>query len=321
MSARPLVVGFWIDPFEALRPGHDTSLELMLGCLERGHRVVCFEQRDVSVRGAQPVAALREVTLATSAGRLACGPRQAPTPLQSLDAVWLRRDPPVDATFIHVTLMLEPLTHPLLINRPASLRDCNEKLYALDFADLGPETVVSSDPAELLAALERFGGRAVLKPLDGCGGAGIELLEGLGASTRASLEAATSAGQRPTLVQRFLEASREGDKRILLLDGRPLGAVLRQPRPGEFRCNFAQGGKGVATTVTPRERLICERLAPDLLRRGLHFVGIDVIGEHLTEINVTSPTGLVEINALDGKRLELDVVRWLEANAPRSLSA
>jgi glutathione synthase len=199
---------------------------------------------------------------------------------------------------------------PLLINHPRGLRAANEKLFALRFPDLVPPTLVSAGLAQLRAFIDAQGGDGVIKPLDGCGGQGVLRVRRGDPNLSALLEIATSGGKVPVMAQAYLPAVREGDKRIILLGGEPLGAVLRVPRDGELRANFASGGSAAPAALTSRDREICRRLAPALNELGLWFAGIDVIGGRLTEVNLTSPTGLVEIDALSGDSLEARVVEF-----------
>jgi glutathione synthase len=235
--------------------------------------------------------------------------------LSELDILFLRKDPPVDVEFVRATQMLEIAPGPLWINRPSGLRAANEKLFALRFPDLCPTSLVTRDIARLRSFIESIGGDAVVKPLDGCGGQGVVRVRDGDPNFNALLEMTTDGGRTAVLAQAFLPAVREGDKRIIVLDGEPLGAVLRVPRAGELRANFAAGGTGEAAAITPRDREICRRLAPDLRALGLWLAGIDVIGGKLTEVNVTSPTGFVEIDAFTGQSLEARVIDFALARA------
>jgi glutathione synthase len=236
------------------------------------------------------------------------------TRLDWFDAVFMRKDPPFDMAFFfatHLLSLIDP-AHTLVINDPRGLRDANEKLYALNFPDVIPPSLVTSNMPRLKRFLAELGGEMIVKPLDGAGGAGVFHLHQGDRNLNAILEAATDYGRRPIMAQRYLPEIRQGDKRVIVLDGKPLGAVLRVPRDDETRGNIHVGGSTVKTPVTDRDRAICARLAPRLHADGLSFVGLDVIGDWLTEVNVTSPTGIQEINALDGVVLEAQVIDFVE---------
>ena len=209
-------------------------------------------------------------------------------------------------------LSLVDHTRTIVINNPRGLREANEKLYALNFPDVIPPSLVTSDMARLRAFMDELGGEMIVKPLDGAGGAGVFHVHRGDRNLHAILESATDTGRRLTMAQRYLPEIRRGDKRVVVLDGEPLGAVLRVPREDETRGNIHVGGATVKTDVNERERAICARLAPRLRADGLWFVGLDVIGDWLTEVNVTSPTGIQEINALDGVALEAKVIDFAE---------
>jgi glutathione synthase len=226
-----------------------------------------------------------------------------------------RKDPPVDAAYIVSTQLLALCRRTVVLNRPEGILAANEKLYALHFADLMPETLVTREIARLVDFMAKLGGEMIVKPLTGRGGEGIFHVRHDDRNLFSILEQSTDFGKRWCMAQRYLEAIRQGDKRILLLDGEPLGAVLRVPSERDIRANFHVGGRPAPATLDEGDRRIVERVAPYLRRDGLFFVGIDVIGGLLTEINVTSPTGVQEINALDGVRLEARILDGIEALA------
>jgi glutathione synthase len=230
-----------------------------------------------------------------------------------MDLVFQRKDPPVDESYVTATQILALLVRALVWNRPAGILAANEKLYALHFADLMPETLVARESARFLDFMDRMGGEMILKPLGGCGGEGIFHVRRDDRNLYSMLEQTTRFGTRLAMAQRYLPEVRGGDKRILLIDGEPLGAVLRVPAEGETRANLHVGGRPQKASVDEADRRILARLRPWLLRDGLHFVGIDVIGGRLTEVNVTSPTGIQEMNALDGARYEERVLERIEA--------
>src|SRR3954470_12599600 len=305
---RPMRIGFLMDPLEAVRVDHDSTFALMLECQRRGIEIRELRQEWLYVADGRTHARMRTVEVQRKVGdhfRVA-GDYQGP--LAELDILFLRKDPPVDLEFLRATQLVELGPGPLAINHPHGLRAANEKLFALQFPDLVPPTLVARDLAQLYAFVDAQGGDAVVKPLDGYGGQGV-VRGGRGdPNLSALLEIATSNGRVPVMAQAYLPAVREGDKRIIVLGGEPIGAVLRVPARGELRPNFASGGSAAPAPLTHRDREICRRLAPALEELGLWLVGIDVIGGKLTEVNVTSPTGIVEIDALSGESLEAKVI-------------
>ena len=306
-------IGFLIDRLEGLLFHHDTTFALMGECHRRGHRVYCFEQSSLEYRSGDVSAEIRQVTF----GSLPSQPFEvvdhARKSLSELDVLFMRKDPPADNEFIHATQMVELAKHPpFFINSPSGLRDANEKLLATHFLDLTPLTLVSRNLFEIRHFVDALGGRAIIKPLDGFAGLGVFELKRGDLNFDSIVQTSTLGGHRSVMVQAFLPASREGDKRVLLLEGKPIGALLRVPRHDDVRANLAAGASAVATSLTSRDLEICVRVAPMLIEKGLHFVGLDIIGECLTEINVTSPTGLVEINRLSQVRLEQQVIDFAE---------
>jgi glutathione synthase len=235
----------------------------------------------------------------------------------------MRQDPPFDMAYITATHLLE-LIHPktLVVNDPASVRNAPEKLFVLQFRDLMPETLVTADRDAILA-FRREHGDIVVKPLFGNGGAGVFLVRADDPNLNALLELFTERSREPLMVQRYVPDVRKGDKRIILVDGEPMGAINRVPAEGEARSNMHVGGRPEPTTMTDREREICARIGPALKAKGLTFVGIDVIGGYLTEINVTSPTGLQEVARFDGVHLEAAIwdaiLRRLKPGSGRSI--
>jgi glutathione synthase len=308
----PLRFGFLIDPIERLIVGHDTSLAFMLECQRRGHEVHSFEQKDLEYRAGEVTAAAKRLELQRVKGDHYRVVAEGRISLRALDVVFLRKDPPVDVEYLHATQLVDLADGPLLVNDPAGLRDANEKLYVLRFTDLIPRTLVSRSIADLRAFLDELGGEMIVKPIDGFGGCGVLHLRKGDRNVNSLLELATAGGRIATVAQQYLEASREGDKRIIVIDGEPVGAMMRVPQDDDVRGNLAAGGRSRKSALTDREREICRRLAPDLRRRGLHFVGLDVIGGYLTEVNVTSPTGIEEINVLDEVMIERQMIDFVE---------
>ncbi len=319
---RPLDLVFVIDPIASLNAAHDTSVALMESAQARGHRILVTTMTQLGVRDARAVAACTPVRLHPAALRdgrwharpdwYTAGPPECRV-LDDTDAVFVRTDPPVDASYLRGTFILDLVDQrrTVLVNGPAGLRHANEKLFGLQFPELCPDTVVTSDVAEIVDVTQRWG-KAVVKPTDGMAGRGIMLLRPDDPNLRSILETATVRGRNQVVVQRFIPESIEGDRRVIVLDGAPIGVVRRVASGGEFRCNMAAGASVVADAVTPRDKEICARIADQLSAHGLVFVGIDVIGPFLTEINVTSPTGVREIDAFTGTRLSDTVIAWVE---------
>ncbi|WP_448601581.1 glutathione synthase [Thermoleptolyngbya sp.] len=314
-------LAFIIDPIHRLDPGHDTSVALMEAAQQLGHEVWITETNRLSVVGGKAYAQLQPVRLepvelvdgrwVAAAEWFEVGDRQF-LPLESMDAVFMRTDPPVDIPYLYATYVLDYVdpAKTRVINAPAGLRAANEKMYALQFAGAIPETIVTADKQVIREFVERQGA-AVMKPLGGKAGEGILFAEPGDRNLNSLIEISTQQFRVPIMVQEYLPAAKDGDKRVILLDGDPIGAVNRIPTGKEFRGNMAVGGRVAAVEITERDRQICEQLAPILRRDGLIFVGIDIIGGYLTEVNVTSPTGIREIDRLNNVRLGYRVLEWL----------
>jgi glutathione synthase len=309
-------IGVVMDPVEKINIDKDTTFVLMLEAQRRGHEVYYMELEDLFIRAGTPFARFRRVELARAAPHYRLGD-YATGALEDFNALLMRKDPPFDMKFFFATHLLSLVDEGkcFLMNNPKGLREANEKLYALRFPEQIPQTLVTSNMALLKEFMEELGGEMIIKPLDGCGGSGVFYLNVQDRNTNSILEAATDNGRRLIMGQRYLPEIRQGDKRIIVLDGKPLGAVLRVPLEYETRGNIHVGGQCVHAGLTPRDLEICEALAPLLQNDGLYFVGLDVIGSFLTEVNVTSPTGIQEINGLDNVRLETQVIDFVERKA------
>jgi glutathione synthase len=306
---------FIVDPLPTLLVRADTTIAFMREAQRRGHAVLTVGVDALRIApGGRPSARVVP-TRVRDEDRPDWFELDAPveTALDQLDVVWMRKDPPVDLEFLRIVQLLSLVAPPAwVINDPLGLLEIDEKLFALRFPDLAPESLVSRSIAELLEFREKLGGEMILKPIGGSGGEGVFHLSPGDRNTRALLEMATQHGRRLQIAQRYVPEVREGDKRILLLEGEPLGAVLRVPLHYESRANFHVGGSPKAAGLTERDREICRRVGAELRARGMLFAGIDVIGDFLTEVNVTSPTGLREIDGLDGVRLEAAVLDAVE---------
>lgn len=307
---------FVMDPFEALDVDGDTTLALMEAAERRGVETWCTTLVDLSLEHERAFAAARRAHVRLAERHCSTSGEVERLSLDSFQVAFLREDPPFDDDYLVATLMCEAARgRTFFVNDPRGLREANEKLFALRFPELVPPTVVTRDMKRMRAFVHEQGGVAVVKPVGGRGGEGVFVLREGDLNQNVILETATAFGGRPAVIQRYLPEVREGDKRVLLLDGKPLGAVLRVPRADDARANLHIGGQAAAAQLTERDDAICARISPMLQKWGLHFVGIDVIGGWLTEINVTSPTGLRQINALLGVALEEQIVDWVEQRA------
>ena len=295
-------IGVLMDPAERIRPAKDTTVAIMRAAARRGHALWVCHPADLVLDGGRALARFRPFDVhAQDSPWFTPGTAQL-LALDELDVLLLRKDPPVDTAFLHELLwasMASP-RRPLLVNDPAALRDCNEKLFALHFPQCCPPTRVARDAAALRSFVAEHD-RCVLKPIDGMAGRSIFLSQRGDPNLNVILETLTDNGRQFALAQRFIPEISAGDKRILMVDGEPVPFCLaRIPAGEDFRGNLARGGRGVAQPLSERDRWICAQVAPELKRRGLLFVGLDVIGDWLTEINVTSPTGVVDIDAQAG---------------------
>ncbi len=308
-----------MDPVSVVQVDEDTSFAIMLEAERRGHRVDHCTAQDLFLDGADVSARVRRATCSRESDPpIALGDFED-TPLADVDVIFVRKDPPFDDDYMWASQLLEHARETtLIVNDPRGLRDANEKLYATHFPDLMPETVVTSHADRILAFVERVGGRAVIKPLSGKGGEGIFAITTGDPNLNAILETVTHEGRRLAMVQRYLPEVSVGDKRILLLDGELLGAILRVPQGGDLRSNIHVGGRVAAAEIDDDDRRIIERVAPRLRADGLGFVGLDVIGGKLTEVNVTSPTGIQQASRLGGENLEAKVIEWLERRVNRA---
>ena len=304
---------FILDPLDALDVTADTSLAFIQEAWRRGHRVEACGVTDLGQRDGDPFVESVEIVAGVEGGAWYSSTCRRRDPLSAYDAVWMRKDPPLDDAYLFATMLMSRATGPVMVNDPASLRDQNEKLFALEFPDLCPTTLVSRSVEELLAFRDELGGQMIVKPLDGNGGRGVFHITAGDRNARSIVEAGTAGGRRLLLAQRYVPAVRDGDKRVILIDGHPAGAVLRVPADDESRANLHVGARAERVGLTTRDEEICARIGPRLRQLGVIFAGIDVLGDFLTEINITSPTGLREIERLDGVGLESEVMDVVEA--------
>ena len=316
---RPLRVLYVMDPLSRVLVDKDTTFAFMLEGQRRGHEQYHCGPEDLFAERAVPHTRVRLAEVRRAAVHYTLGESRT-LALSWFDVVFMRKDPPFDLAYYFATQLLS-LADPartLIVNDPRGLREANEKLYALHFPELVPESLVTADPPRLKGFMDELGGELIVKPLDACGGAGVFHLHRGDRNLNAILELSTLNGTRPVMAQRYLPAVRtEGDKRVIVLAGEPLGAIARVPQEDEHRGNIHVGGRVERAAVDARDREICRQMAPRLEADGLWFVGLDVIGGLVTEVNVTSPTGVQEIDRLDGTCLEARVIDWIEARAAR----
>ncbi len=276
------------------------------------------------VKDGDVFARVRELTVGNAAPFFAFG-ESHDVRFDDVEAVFIRKDPPFDRTYLYTTLLLERARgRTVLVNDPRGLREANEKLYATHFPQHMPRTIVTTDPARIFDFLREVGGQGVIKPLDGAGGSGVMMVGLSDPNARSIVDLITGEGRRLAMVQQFLPEVRQGDKRVMLLDGELLGAINRVPRADDIRSNIHVGGRVEAVDVSERERAVIADMAPRLRADGLVFVGLDFIGERLTEVNVTSPTGIQELSQHRGRDMAEDVIVWVERKAgelPKSRAA
>jgi len=298
----PLTVAVQMDPMESINIGGDSTFHIMLAGQARGHRLYHYLATDLSYRDGRVLAKAQPVKVQKVAGdHYAFGEPELLDLGRDVDVVLMRQDPPFDLSYITATHLLERVqAETLVVNDPASVRNAPEKLFVLDYARFMPPTMITRDLEQVKSFLAEHG-EVVVKPLYGNAGNAVFHVDAKGSNLSALVELFNASWVEPFMVQAFIPGVAEGDKRIVLVDGEVAGAVNRIPGAGEIRSNLAVGGSAAKTILTEREQEICEALGPELKRRGLLFVGIDVIGgEWLTEINVTSPTGIVSIDAFNG---------------------
>ncbi len=305
-----------MDPVSTVVEDQDTSFALMLAAKRAGHSVEHALVQGVSWSAGELTVQAHDVDIAlgsTPPVRLGSGTQRA---VATYDVVWIRKDPPFDDSYLWLTLLLEHVRGQVeVLNDPRGLREANEKLYTLHFREFMPQSLVTADLSLIGDFVADRGGKAVLKPVDGHGGEGVFVLQSADPNFTPLVESATRLGSRVVMVQEFLPNVRLGDKRILLMDGEILGGLVRVPPNGEIRSNIHVGGSVHRAEITLREREIVETMAPRLAEDGLRFVGLDVIDGMLSEVNVTSPTGIQQMSKLDGRDYAADVIRMLSAQA------
>ena len=313
-----LTVAIQMDPIESINIDGDSSFVMGLSAQARGHSLYHYHPRQLTFRDGKVTARARPPTLRRERGNHFTVGAEEVIDLSKLDVILMRQDPPFDMSYITATHILEHV-HPktLVVNDPVHVRNAPEKIFVTEFDGLMPPTLITSDRQEILA-FRADHKDIIVKPLFGNGGAGVFHIQPGDENLNSLLELFTQLYREPVIVQRYLPEVRQGDKRIILIDGIAVGAINRVPAAGEARSNMHVGGKAVKSTLTKRDREICEAIGPELKKRGLIFVGIDVIGDYMTEINVTSPTGLQEINRFDGTVLEDKIWDAIETRLGRA---
>lgn len=308
-----LKVAIQMDHVSGIDIAGDSTFVMGLEAQRRGHRLFHYTPPDLAMRDGRVIAVMQPMELRREAGGHYSLGAAAAADLADVDVVLLRQDPPFDMSYITTTHLLERV-HPdtLVVNDPGAVRNAPEKLFVAEFADFTPPTLIAADPA-MIRAFRAEHGDIIVKPLYGNGGAGVFHVTPDDENMNALLEMFAARSPEPLIAQAYLKDVRDGDKRIILVDGEPAGAANRVPLAGEARSNMHVGGRAEKAGLTARERDICAAVGPALKERGVIFAGIDVIGGYMTEINVTSPTGLQEVNAFDGVRLEADIWDAIEA--------
>ncbi len=308
-----LIAAVQMDPIERINIAGDSTFALMLEARARGHRLLYYTPAQLSLRNGRVVAEARPVEVRDVAGDHFTLGATALTDLAEVDVVLLRQDPPFDLSYLTTTHLLERI-HPqtLVVNNPASVRNAPEKIFVLDFPELMPPTLISRDKG-LIEAFRAEHGDIVMKPLYGHGGGGVFKVAPKDPNFGSLFDLFSVTFREPWVIQRFLPRITEGDKRIILVDGVAAGVVNRVPAENDIRTNMVRGGAAQPTDLNAREKEICETIGPELRKRGLLFVGIDVIDGNLTEINVTSPTGVRAIKRIGGPDIAVTIWDAIEA--------
>lgn len=312
-------LGVVMDPIGAINVKKDTTLAMLLAAQARGWDLLYMELDGLYVRDGESHAVMHSLSVEDSSTRWFRLEGEREAPLRSLDIILMRKDPPFNMEYIYATYVLERAEQAgvLVVNKPQSIRDANEKFYTAWFPQCCPSTLVTRDMAKLHGFLEEHR-ETIIKPLDGMGGASIFKVDAQSPNKNVIFETLTQHGRRFAMMQRFVPEISEGDKRILLIDGEPLPyALARVPHEGDARGNLAVGATGVGVELSERDRWIAGEVGPTLRDKGLIFVGLDVIGDYLTEINVTSPTCIRELDTLYGLDIAATLMDALEARRAR----
>lgn len=308
-------IGFVMDPLTSVNVLADTTFAFMLAAQKRGHELYYLRMEDLAAEADTAWGVIQRCEVQPLQGDHFTLEAAEYAPLDKLDAIFMRKDPPFDVDYLHAAHLLELAEEKgvFIINKPSGLRAANEKLYALHFPELIPDTIVTRDSARIHEFLADQGGRCIIKPVDGHGGAGIFLLNAEDKNLNAILEVSTDLGRRRVICQSYIPEIAQGDKRILVLNGEPQGAIIRVPTGTDHRGNIHVGGRVERVELSPRDRQICAQVGERLRQDGIWFSGVDVIGDYLTEVNVTSPTGIQEMSRLDGIDGAAQVIEFVES--------
>ena len=314
MPMKPIRLGVLMDDISSIKPHKDSTFAMMLEAQARHWEIYTFDSSDMYYSDGKVIADSRKTLVNDSKSNWHSREDTQPLSLSSLDAVFMRKDPPFDMDYIYATYLLEQLESDgvLVVNKPSSLRDANEKLFALNFPECIPKTLVSSNIEKLNTFINEIK-TVVVKPLDGMGGTDIYKLSHGDHNIEEVLQKITNHQSRYIMAQEFLPEIKEGDKRILLINGKPVDyALARLPAEGSFKGNLAAGAKGVGQPLSERDRYLCSQIAPILIQKELMFVGLDVIGDYITEINVTSPTCIRELDKQFGLNISATLLDEVE---------
>jgi glutathione synthase len=303
---------FVMDRAHTMLPDKDTSFAFMRSARAKGHECLHCVPTDVFNVGSDVSARARTIAVSDEPPHVVLGDAED-VAARDVDAIFIRKDPPFDDSYLWLTQQLDLARRDtLVLNDPTGVRDANEKLFTMRFAHLMPKTLVTAHPDRLIAFVREVGGQAIVKPLDGAGGSGVLRVSEGDPNTRSIVDLTTREGKRLAMVQEFLPSVRDGDKRVLMLAGEPLGVIQRVPRADEFRANIHVGGTVVRTELTDNEERLAREVGKTLVECGLWFVGLDLIAERLIEVNVTSPTGIQELGRLTGTDPASQVIGWVE---------
>ncbi|MGO3345746.1 MAG: glutathione synthase [Marinomonas sp.] len=308
-------LGIVMDPIGTSNYKKDTSLAMLWAAADKGWQLIYMEQKDLFLDNGKAYAMARSLQVHKNPEHFFDLGEESRMALGDLDVILMRKDPPFNGEFVYSTMILEQAQRDgvMVVNDPKSLRDCNEKLFATQFPECCPPVLVTRRP-DLLKAFHKEHGDVIFKPLDGMGGSSIFRLKADDSNVSVIIETLTNMGAEQIMAQKFIPEIKQGDKRILVVDGKPIPyALARIPAAGETRGNLAAGGRGEGQALTDRDRWICEQIIPSLKEKGLMFVGLDVIGDYLTEINVTSPTCVRELDTQFGLNIAMVLMDAIEA--------
>ncbi|PCI30500.1 MAG: glutathione synthase [SAR324 cluster bacterium] len=301
-------IAILMDPLETVHIDKDTTFALALEAQERGHEIWFVHINDLMMRDTAPCCYARKIQFKRADPCFEWLAPQEALPLDSFDYILVRKDPPFDERYFFATHFLSLCRSALVVNRPASLREAPEKIYSLNFSAVMPQTLITCHGDEIRQFMHDVGGEIIVKPLNRCGGAGVIYLHTADKNFNSLIEMSTNEGEEYIMAQRYLPEIRQGDKRVILINGKAEGAILRVPTGDEHRGNIHVGGSVIYSELTVRDQWLVDQIGPKLKEDGLYLVGLDIIGDYITEINVTSPTGIQEIKNLGG--LDIAKIFW-----------